>query len=96
VEAEGTDLAPDALPRLGPGLGVDETKVDVVARFMAPAATPPNTLAAGQEGFVSARLAKGSYVPICNLNATGTPRRSHYDEGMRTAFRVGDDDGGHD
>src|SRR5437667_4614803 len=33
---EGT--APDALPTLGPGKGVDESKVDIVAQFGAPGA----------------------------------------------------------
>ena len=89
-----TDLAADALPRLGPGLGVDESKVDVVARFQSPgtATQPPDTLAAGQSAALSAKLKNGNYVLICNLDPKGVPFRSHYDQGMRTGFRVGDDD----
>jgi hypothetical protein len=95
-----TDLAPDALPRVTPGpgvaasdVGVDESKVDVVARFQPPTPSqPPNTLAAGQSGVLSAKLKKGNYVLICNLGVTGSPRRAHYADGMRSGFRVGDDD----
>jgi hypothetical protein len=81
-----TDLPPDALPRLGPGQGVDESKVDIVAQFGAPGA---DTIAAQQSAVVAAKLKKGNYVLICNLNPTSVPRRSHYDDGMRVGFRVG-------
>jgi hypothetical protein len=87
-----TDLAPDALPRLGAGQGVDESKVDIVAQFGAPGA---DTLAPQQSAVVQAKLKEGHYVLICNLNPTtplGQPRSSHYADGMRVGFRVGDDD----
>ena len=78
-----TDLPPSALPRLGPGLGVDESQVDVVGRI--------SVLSAGSSATLSLELGS-NYVLICNLNPFGVPFPSHYDNGMFTGFTVTDDD----
>ena len=67
-----TDLAPDALPMSGGQ--VDESQVNVVA------ATSQN-LVQGATETVSANLAGGNYVLICNVS-------NHYGQGMYTAFTV--------
>lgn len=75
-----SDLAPDALPLLDGNL-VDETQVNIIAQtepFGADAS--PQTL--------TADLAAGNYVLICNVfNPAGTTA-GHYVRGMNVAFTV--------
>ena len=66
-----TDLAPGALPVSGGQ--VNESQVNVVASSQ--------DLAQGATDTVSANLAGGNYVLICNI-------LGHYGAGMRTAFTV--------
>jgi uncharacterized cupredoxin-like copper-binding protein len=66
-----TDLAPDALPVSG--FQVDEAQVNVVASSQ--------DLAKGATETVSANLAAGNYVLICNIP-------NHYGAGQFTAFTV--------
>ena len=66
-----TDLAPDALPLDGTTVAVGG--LDVVGAT--------DALAVGETAQVSATLAAGNYVLICNIP-------THYDRGMRTAFTV--------
>lgn len=72
-----SDLGTADLPRASADRGVDETKMDVVGevRGIAPGAT----------GEVSVAVDAGKYVLIRNLFAGG---KSHYLEGMYTAFEV--------
>ncbi len=67
-----TDLAPDALPTAGGQ--IDQSKVDVVAHT-------DGDIAAGQSAKVSAKLAAGSYVLVCDVPG-------HYQLGMHVAFTV--------
>jgi len=75
-----SDLAPNQLPRLGDGLGVDETKVEVVGN------TP--FLFASQNGFIDVELEPGNYVLVCNVNPLGIDFSAHYEDGMFAGFSV--------
>jgi len=73
------DLAPDGLPTLDDGSvdtengeGVDE--IDLI-----------ETIAVGETKDLAISLEIGDYVLICNMVEDG---ESHYQEGMRTAFKV--------
>jgi uncharacterized cupredoxin-like copper-binding protein len=73
------DLAPDALPTLDDGSvdtengeGVDE--IDIIEE-----------IAVGETKDLTISLEIGDYVLICNFVEDG---ESHYQEGMRTAFKV--------
>lgn len=66
-----TDLQPDALPQSGDA--VDLSGLDVIGAT--------DVLRDGATAQVSADLAAGSYVLICNVP-------THYAQGMRTAFTV--------
>ena len=68
-----TDLAADELPVDEAAFTVDEDQVDVLASG--------SNLEAGAEEEVTADLAAGSYVLICNIP-------THYDAAMHTAFTV--------
>lgn len=79
-----SDLAPDQLPRLGEGLGVDESKVEVVG------STP--FLDSGQKGLIDVELEAGNYVLICNVSPLGIDFNSHYEDGMFVGFSVTEED----
>ena len=73
------DLAPDALPTLDDGSvdlengeGVDE--IDII-----------EVIAVGETKDLATSLEIGDYVLICNMVENG---ESHYQQGMRTAFKV--------
>lgn len=68
-----TDLNPDSLPLDEATFMVNEGELDVAAGS--------SNLDAGASENVSADLASGSYVLICNIP-------THYDAGMRVAFTV--------
>jgi uncharacterized cupredoxin-like copper-binding protein len=68
-----TDLAPDKLPIDSTGFSVDLTQLDVVAQG--------KDLDPAKSETVSANLAAGNYVLICNVP-------SHYQSGMHTQFKV--------
>jgi uncharacterized cupredoxin-like copper-binding protein len=72
-----TELAADALPTVDDM--VDESAVDVVAET--PDIDPPDDTNPEPSEQVTADLAPGSYVLICNV-------ATHYDAGMRAAFTV--------
>ena len=68
-----TDLAADELPVDEAAFTVDEDQVDVLASG--------SDLDASAEEEITADLAAGSYVLICNIP-------THYDAGMHTTFTV--------
>ena len=68
-----TDVDPASLPIDSATFSVDESQVDVVASL--------TDLSAGSTDTLSADLAAGSYVLICNFP-------THYEAGMHAAFAV--------
>lgn len=75
-----TDLPPDQLPRLGPGLGVDVNEVDVWG--LVP------TLNSEEETTLGLPMGEGNYVLVCNINPNGVDFSAHYEDGMYTGFVV--------
>lgn len=77
-----TDLAPDALPTAQDG-SVDETGegVELIDEL--------EDIAVGDTPTLTADLAAGNYVFICNIvEQEGGETISHYQQGMRVAFTV--------
>ena len=79
-----SDLPPDQLPKLGPGLGVDESQVDVIGSTQ--------FLFSGGQAELEFELDEGNYVLICNVNPLGVEFNAHYEDGMFVGFTVLDDD----
>lgn len=76
-----SDLSPQGLPVVDGK--VDEEKVEVVDEI--------DAFAAGTTERKTVELEAGKYILICNIveNVPGQPVKSHYENGMRTAFLVG-------
>ena len=77
-----SDLPLEELPRLGPGLGVDVSGVDV--RAVVPA------LLSGEGTVIDVDLEEGNYILVCNVNPNGLEFAAHYQEGMFTGFTATD------
>jgi uncharacterized cupredoxin-like copper-binding protein len=75
-----TDLAPDALPTDDTGaVSEDGEGIEVVDEI--------EDIAVGANQSVTAALAAGKYVLLCNIYSADE-NEAHYQMGMRTAFTV--------